>query len=131
MRPYIDMGHLSTNPLSKAIVPIASKTPSCFPNDAPYYWMYFEDHRFFSTPYTLADGTRAYPGVPESFPKSVSPPSGKKVKWRILWYQLLVLDWLKDRGEAGCHTAAVTACIGLLLISCHLSIAAIAQVVKG
>lgn len=94
------------------LVFVSSSYPPPFPEDGPYTWAYDANGRFLGSPYFTEDGKSAYPGLPEELPKFLAPPSSQKAHWQLLFYQLVFLDWLKNKGEEAARSAEIGALLG-------------------
>lgn len=100
-----DTGYFSNS--HAADVSVASDIQSPFSDGPPYVWTYSLDGRRLGTPYFQADGKPAYPNLKE--PNEFYPARDQVRQWRNLWYQLVLLDWLQQRGLHAGQIAAWTA----------------------
>ncbi len=77
----------------------------------PYTWAYQADGRYLGTPYSTLDRKLAYPGLPKDVPTSMKVPTSKKGEWLALYYQLRLLDWLRERAEDALRCASIGAAL--------------------
>jgi hypothetical protein len=103
MTRIVDISHFSWN--HAAFVSVQSDIPRLFSDGPPYYWAYSPNGRTLGTPY-MSNGA---PFIPKGVPASVTPAATQKAKWQTLWYQLLFLNWLRERGDVAGHCAAIVA----------------------
>lgn len=95
---------------------VVDSSYKAFPDEGHYSWVYTLDDRCLGSPYHTEDGKIAYPGVPDTVPKYVTPPAADKSRWRILFHQLHFLYWLQWRGELATRNALITSLLSLLLV---------------
>lgn len=88
-------------------VSVLSDIPASFSDGPGYVWSYNSEGRIFGTPYASADGKPQYPS--QLIAKEFRPGPNEKDQWRHLWYQLLLLDWLQQKGAYAGQIAAWTA----------------------
>ncbi len=90
-------------------VSLPSNIPAPFEDGPGYVWNYNSDGRILGTPYANADGQPQYPS--QLLTKDFHPGPNNKEEWHHLWYQLLLLDWLKKKGAYAGQIAAWTTLI--------------------
>jgi hypothetical protein len=101
MAHCVDTHHLSWTHAADIVVP--SEIPPPVEDGPGYVWAYCPDGRRFGSPYLTKDGPVA---------KDFFPNESQKGKWRQLWYELLVCDWLQHKGQQASAVASCTALLG-------------------
>jgi len=87
---------------------IRSDLQSAFADDPHPFWLVFSSDGFgLATPYKTEDGALGYPGLKDI--PSFHPAEKQRTKWQELMSVLIVLEWLRNRGDVAFRTAAIVA----------------------